>query len=187
MNYIDQRSPSRLDLASHGLWSLWDMLHSYSPIYKIALLLQSLRTTGLLFRNSVERYPPHDEIVRLRDLLQSMRQRCSEYGLDYTADMARRGIEKPSPTTYAELFVELDHLNDSLVYELDREAVFRVPPDQKQYYEQANLFGPKVAAAFPSCERDIQKAGSCYAVGQEDACVHHLMLVLERGLKALAA
>jgi ABC-type microcin C transport system permease subunit YejB len=29
--------------------------------------------------------------------------------------------------------------------------------------------------------------GSCYALGQEDGCVHHLMLVLERGLKALAA
>ena len=25
-----------------------------------------------------------------------------------------------------------------------------------------------------------------YALGQEDACVHHLMMVLERGLKALA-
>jgi hypothetical protein len=45
----------------------------------------------------------------------------------------------------------------------------------------------KVATAFPSCARDIQRAGSCYALGQEDACVHHLMLVLERGLNALAA
>lgn len=44
-----------------------------------------------------------------------------------------------------------------------------------------------MAAAFPSCERDIRKAGSCYALEQEDACVHHLMLVLERGLNALAA
>jgi hypothetical protein len=35
--------------------------------------------------------------------------------------------------------------------------------------------------------KDIQKAGSCYALGQEDGCVHHLMLVLERRLKALGA
>jgi hypothetical protein len=48
------------------------------------------------------------------------------------------------------------------------------------------FFGPEVANAFPSCARDIQKAGSCYALGQGDACVHHLMLVLERGLNALA-
>jgi hypothetical protein len=52
---------------------------------------------------------------------------------------------------------------------------------------QDELFGPKVVTAFPSCERDIRKAGSCYALGQEDACVHHLMLVVERGLTALAA
>ena len=37
-----------------------------------------------------------------------------------------------------------------------------------------------------TCARDIKRAGSCYALEQEDACVHHLMLVLERGLNALA-
>ena len=48
------------------------------------------------------------------------------------------------------------------------------------------FFRPEVANAFASCARDIQKAGSCYALAQEDACVHHHMLVLERGLNALA-
>jgi hypothetical protein len=100
--------------------------------------------------------------------------------------MAKRALNRPMPQTYADLFPELDHLNDSLSHELEKEAVFRVPPERKHYFEQTDLFGPEVAAAFPSCERDIRKAGSCYALEQEDACVHHLMLVLERGLRALA-
>jgi hypothetical protein len=50
-----------------------------------------------------------------------------------------------------------------------------------------DLFRPEVTAAFPSCTRDIRNAGSCYALEQPDGCVHHLMMVLERGLRALAA
>jgi hypothetical protein len=84
------------------------------------------------------------------------------------------------------MFVDLDHLNGSLITELKKEAVFRIPPERKDYFERSDLFGPKVADAFPSCGRDIRMAGNCYALGQEDACVHHLMLVLERGLNALA-
>jgi hypothetical protein len=163
------------------------MLHSYSPIYMIALQLQSLRTVARIFKDSVHKAPPPDEVARFNTLLDMVQQRCSEFGLNYTSDMAKRIIDKPALETYADIFPELDHLNGSLIYELDREAVFRVPAERKDYYGRDDLFGPEVAHAFPSCARDIEKAGSCYALGQEDACVHHLMLVLERGLKALAA
>jgi hypothetical protein len=100
--------------------------------------------------------------------------------------MAKRLIDKAPPETYDVMFVDLDHLDGSLQTALKKEAVFRIPPERKDFFECDNLFGPKVADAFPSCGRDIQKAGSCYTLGQEDACVHHLMLVLERGLRALA-
>jgi hypothetical protein len=172
--------------ATRRLWSLWEMLQGYYPIYEIALLLQSLRTTALLLQKSVTPIPD-DEIKRFDRLLAMTEERCTEFGLTFTSDMAKRIGKKPVIVTYSALFPELDHLNDSLVYELQKEAVFRVPPEHKGYYEQGHLFGKKVSKAFPSCERDIRKAGSCYAFGQEDACVHHLMLVLERGLNALAA
>jgi hypothetical protein len=100
--------------------------------------------------------------------------------------MAKRVISRP-PKTNGDMFYELIHLNEMLYSELEKESLFRIPPERKDYFERDDLFGLKVATAFPSCARDIQKAGSCYALGQEDACVHHLMLVLERGLNALAA
>jgi hypothetical protein len=171
---------------SNRLWSLWDMLRNYLPIYKIALSLQSLRTTALLLKDSGLRTLSQDEVERFNALLKAVHQTCLEYGLNYTSDMAKRIIDKPAPKSYADIFLELDHLNGSLIYELEKEAIFSIPPARKDYFEQDDLFGPKVAAAFPSCARDIQKAGSCYALEQEDAGVHHLMLVLERGLNALA-
>ena len=81
----------------------------------------------------------------------------------------------------------MNHLNDSLSGELEDESIFRIPPERKDYFEQDDLFGSDVGGAFRSCARDIQKAGSCYALEQEDGCVYHLMQVLERGLNALAA
>jgi len=107
-------------------------------------------------------------------------------GLIPPHEMASRLIER-GPRTYATLVFDLDHLDGSLNSELKKEAVFRIPSERKDYFERDELFGSKVATAFPSCERDIRKAGTCYALGQEDACVHHLMLVIERGLNALAA
>lgn len=48
------------------------------------------------------------------------------------------------------------------------------------------LFGSRVATHFPSAEMDISEAGTCYAMGNDTACVFHLMRVVEHGLRALA-
>jgi hypothetical protein len=164
------------------------MLRNYSPIYQIALDLESLRALAQVLKGPLSISPkvsPPDA-QRFRVLLEMIQRKCADYNFTHTSELARCAIDRPSPETSAELFSELTHLNDSLIYELNKE-VFRIPFERKNYFEQDELFGSKVTAAFPSCERDIRNAGSCYALEQEDACVHHLMLVLERGLKALAA
>lgn len=125
-------------------------------------------------------------LADFRTLLGEIQRICLEFGLAHTSELAKRAISKPAPVSCLAVFSVLDGLNDSLSTELENEAIFRIPPARKNYFEQDDLFGPPVAAAFPSCQRDIQNAGSCFALEQEDASVHHLMLVLERGLHALA-
>jgi len=178
------RSPG--ELAPGRLWSLWDMLQKYLPIYKIAIDIQRLRRTADIYK---ETRRPVDEIdaKKFLALLQTVQRECLILGLTAPHEMAERLIDKQTPPeSYSFLVGDLDHLDGSLMTALDKEAVFRIPPERKGYFEQTDLFGSEVAAKFPSCTRDIQKAGSCYALEQEDACVHHLMMVLERGLKALA-
>ena len=101
------------------------MLQSYYPIYQLALMLQSLQTTALFFKDSVHKKPPQDEVNRFNALLEAVHQRCLEYGLNYTSDMAKRIIDKPALETYADIFPELDHLNGSLSYELEKVACTR--------------------------------------------------------------
>jgi hypothetical protein len=167
---------------SNRLVSLWDMLRSYFQIYQVALEIGQMRYSAELMRGSGSSQS-RDEF---RALVEKVERVCSDHGLIHTSDFAKRILGRPLPQKYDEVFAELNHLDDSLSSELENEAVFRVPADRKGYFGQQHLFGLRVAAAFPSCERDIQKAGECYALGQEHGCVHHLMLVLERGLNALA-
>jgi hypothetical protein len=127
---------------------------------------------------SLDIYDQHAQ--KYKDLLAAILKACAEHGLSYTADIVARAARR-EVKTYGDLSHELTHLDDLLTSELARESIFRIHPDRKDYYEQDDLFGPAVATAFPSCARDIRKAGSCYALEQEDACVHHLMMVLSAG------
>ncbi len=161
------------------------MLQSYFPIYEIALKLSELRSQVEYRKSSSGLWKTHAK--RYHDILVMLQRECQNHNFIHASEMVRRAMNvRRAPETSAHLFYELTHLNDSLGAELEREAIFCIPPERKDYFERDDLFGSKVAVAFPSCARDIQKAGSCYALGQEDACVHHLMLVLERGLNALA-
>jgi hypothetical protein len=168
------------------LWSLWGMLLNHFPIYEMTVDLQKLRVIADRYLASSIGDGPINESAQFRALLKKVQRECPPLGLMQTSEIAESIDVRPTPATYRELSIELAHLGDSLGRELKREGIFRIPPERKNYFEQNALFGPEVAAAFPSCERDIRKAGSCYALEQEDACVHHLMMVLERGLKALA-
>jgi hypothetical protein len=164
------------------------MLLSHFPIYEITVDLQQLRVIADRYLASgIGNGPLNDlEAAQLRALLEKVQRECPPLGLTQTYEVAESIAGRPTPATYRELSIELAHLGDSLGRELKREGIFRIHPDRKNYFEQNVLFGPEVASAFPSCERDIRRAGSCYALEQEDACVHHLMMVLERGLNALA-
>jgi hypothetical protein len=162
------------------------MLEGYLPIYELALGLQALRTEAEYWGVSAQREIFQSDAIRFQVLLGAIHQKCLDYGFTHTSELAARIINRDPPKLYADMIPILTHMNDSLSHELEKEVVFRISPERKGYFDQTDPFGSKVAVAFPSCTRDIQKAGSCYGLEQEDACVHHLMLVLERGLKALA-
>jgi hypothetical protein len=174
------------EMVPDRLGSLWDMLQNYLPIYKIGFDIQKLRRTAEIYKDT-RREVDEIDAKSFRILLKTIQRECLVVGLTDPQEMAERLIDKDTPPeSYSFMIGDLDHLDASLRAALNKEAVFRIPPARKGYFEQTDFFGPEVAAAFPSCARDIQKAGSCYALEQEDACVHHLMMVLERGLKALA-
>ena len=124
------------------------MLQSYLPIYQLALDLQALRGRAELLRGSTYHRPGLSEsdaqsyVVLLKAL-----QKCSAYNFYHTAEMAKRIAGRTLCADYNDLYSDLTHLNDTLSHELEKEAVFRIAPEQKDYFERKDLFGPEVAAA----------------------------------------
>jgi len=183
--FSDDHTGWPLESEPYRLWSLLDMLRSYFPFYDIACRLEALRGDAVILKtHNLESRASH--LDNFRQLLDAIHRECGTFGLTHTARLAARVIARFPPNTFGDLLHELNHLDDSLRSELEGESIFRIPPERKNYFEREDLFGPEVGTAFPSCARDIRKAGSCYALEQEDACVYHLMQVLERGLNALA-
>lgn len=171
------------------LVSLFVMLRNYFPFYEIAHELQDLLGEARVFRTSDYGSPTKLSAPKIQDyinLLTKIQKVCEEHGLSHTAELAKRAAQREA-TTYDDVYHSLTYLNDSLASGLEQEAIFRIAPEHKRYYEQDDLFGAEVSKAFSSCTRDIRNAGNCYALEQPDGCVHHLMMVLERGLRALAA
>lgn len=170
-------------LPSTCLVSLLDMLRNFTPLFEIGVEMgKLLRMAELLPDSKISL----SDAKACQVVVAKLKEESDNFGFRYTAKQATSVLERRVADTQGQLLQQLLALDVALRGEMEDEGLFRIPADRIGYFEQADAFGPEVTAAFPSCKRDIEKAGSCYALEQPDACVHHLMLVLERGLNALA-
>jgi hypothetical protein len=122
--------------------------------------------------------------------LTAMRAECEKLDLNSTADLISH-IEsevsrKGEDYSNGDMVNHLDTLGVSFANELRRKSCFRIAQEKDLYFQNSDSFGTEVNQAFPSCVDEIRNAGNCYALEQNEACVFHLMRVLERGLNALA-
>jgi len=171
---------------------LLDMLKKYAfSFYEVISRLQrelySASLTGSSSYKSTLYSHQHKEILKL---LKDVGAECEILALEHTSDLAAHFEscirEKDEEYSNQELLKDLETLNFSFANELRRRFFFRIADDKQKYFQQDDLFGSKVSAAFPYCVAEIQNAGTCYALEQNEACVFHLMRVLERGLSVLA-
>lgn len=113
---------------------------------------------------------------------------CQAMELEQSEAMAGRLIEQfAGKTRRAEIqhcFHQLMRLMES---EMDTQLFFVVQREDAKRFGQEKPFGDEVHDSFQSGRRDAIEAGNCVAVGRYSASVHHSMLALEPGLRALAA
>ena len=81
---------------------------------------------------------------------------------------------------------DCDEIAISAESELKRQYFGHITAEKaKEIFKFGTKWGG-VFQKFGSAERDAFEATCCYAYGRNDACVHHCMMVLERGFDALA-
>jgi hypothetical protein len=174
------------------------MLKAYAlGFYKVAIDLQDMRVHADLHSGGTKIDSPTQ--TKFEKLLASMKEECGNLELSHTLKMVQ-GVESKYRTKIeskafgisrdcycdADLLNDLNTLDMSFSNELGAELIFRITSGRNDYFEKDDLFGPEVTSAFPSSIDNVRNAGTCFAVEQYDACVFHLMRVLEYGLRVLA-
>lgn len=81
----------------------------------------------------------------------------------------------------------IDTLIETLLAECSGRTMLFLSADKEKYLMPAKpIFGSEVKKKFPSTTFDILEASNCFALGRWNACVFHLMCVLEIALKIMA-
>jgi hypothetical protein len=167
------------------------MLQRYAfGFYEVVCRLESLREQARIHRSpsgTLYEYSREDLLKNLRE----MRTECDVLALSHTSGLTSffetKIVQKNKDYTYGELLNDLDTLSFNFSNELSERVFFRVENKKLEYFQKTDLFGHEVSVAFPSCISEIESAGNCYALEENEASVFHLMRVLERGLRVLAA
>jgi hypothetical protein len=180
-------------LASRALRS--SMLKRYAfSFYEVMSRIERMRheagalSYGSEYGRSTKMY--EHTVNDLTAILTEIRAECEKLDLISTTGLVTH-IEsevhlKGKNYTYVDLSNHLDTLRFSFVAELRKNSCFRIATEKDKFFERDDLFGPEVSKVFSSCVGEIQNAGTCYALEQNDACVFHCMRVLELALRILA-
>lgn len=180
-------SPDRCDPA--GLWSLWDMLKE-SAKYFMDLGVE-IYDMGMIFE--FEKYATKDELMGTWELnadgraavkrsLEKLHNLAERLNLRVSSDMMGSRLKADNlPQSEGEWSV----LGEVLKTELKSRLFLSVPPHLAPYYERTGIVGDAVIAAFPRASEEIRAAGTCFATGQNTACVFHAMRAAEIGVRAL--
>jgi hypothetical protein len=114
---------------------------------------------------------------------------CNESGLPDSAERIRISLTRFTDgqrLDVSNIATELRIIQESMWVEAGKYCFLMVPPEMKWHVDRADLFGPDVAAAFPSAQADLTQAGNCLAADCNTGAVFHLMRAAEIALRALA-
>lgn len=188
----------------YKLVSWWDMLEfSGQRFFWCARALRAVKQDCLLgshIGTGEERafvpFKDLDEKTRnyALDKLKYAEIEFRKLGLQITADTIKEVIDilgnnaqQRNHQWLMDQITTIEHLANK---ELKRDKFFYVPAERAKFFprtDDRHIFGYAVADAFPSAVYDISESGICLALGRGNACVFHLMRVLEIGLRVLGS
>lgn len=181
MPYPAATLPDRLQ-GSSRLVSLWDMLKvSANQYVKLGQLMHEfggrLYMAETLSPSDVGRPLSDAEKAELKAHFTELAGLCSQLGLVASMSSMRRAAVDP-PKSSGEYSLLLSFVMD----ELENRLFLFVPPDRAPYFERS-----ADVPNMPTADRELVRAGNCFAVGEYTAAVFHAMRAVEVGLNAVYA
>jgi len=123
-----------------------------------------------------------------KDLFGQMRVHFGAYGMPVTLDRIARAelVLRVDQLMYSKLGSECDEVHRTAQSELSRIYFGFIPEAKQGEMLSAQVLWKATFDKFPSAKKDALMASRCFALECNDACVYHSMMVLERGMLALA-
>jgi hypothetical protein len=121
-------------------------------------------------------------------LLNDVAQACRRMELTDCVSFVERVRANCDGKTYSftDLQGALKALGEIIEIQLKDRLLLCAASDRTKYWSDTPLFSKKAQRRFRKAVDDMVEAGKCLAVGRFKACVSHLMLVVEIGVRHLA-
>jgi hypothetical protein len=179
---------------SNRLASLWDIVKRIAA-HNLVQNGRNLQALAMAVAADPQSTLTHDDVQLFLTHFRQMQHDCDSLGFVATGDLLKWVIEDFSSNAHSYDQARSTIQNVSAVYqqELSREFFCYIEADKRKYlrsFEESitnPVYGLDTLSAFKSSSRDMALAGNCHGCGFNDACVFHLMRVLEKGLASLAA
>jgi hypothetical protein len=201
--------PSRSEWRLHSgrLWRLGDVIDLEIRLLvkattSIVAMMSMLRSILDADEDNAARAPLLADLQHSADFIRDIARAA---GMDATESGASRLVEglqalkkrhvedagqqlRISQTEITDLERNVDYLVMCFHDQLNaKHGLFLTNEEARLYQPNEPLFGKDVFDKFNDSARDISESGKCLALGRNTACVFHLMLAMERALRAMAA
>lgn len=152
--------------------------------------LQSIEMTVTATCNSGDRDTTVPEQVMKQWVGGSLafcRQKGDELGLDFARTRLEQfAADSRNPMTFEQLRNHITVLRQAIRSDLEFKRFAFVPTVKAVVWDRTAAEWDAVWKRFPSTSDDARDAADAHALGLDTACVYHSMMVLEKGLTALA-
>ncbi|MDE0412234.1 MAG: hypothetical protein OXI37_08490 [Gammaproteobacteria bacterium] len=149
---------------------------------------------GVLGDNGMEwLYKEPDRLKFLNETLNNLSEELDRLGLKVSMETATNLKPPDEPpdytdlTTYGKLLShDLKNLRQIIKIELGTQKLYRLEPDETEFYKQAeHMFDDNVLTKFPEARFDLGQAAKCMAFERYTACVFHLVRPMESAVRMI--
>jgi hypothetical protein len=130
--------------------------------------------------------PPETVVEDLKTKLRKAKNLCQSLDLKWTIKQIDRTTQQISANWPEEAATLLADCRVRLREELEDCVFLKIDASKISYAAADWLLDTPIESIFPSTIKEFQRAGRCFALDENTACMFHLMRVVDFGLRSVA-
>lgn len=182
----------------YGLMSLWDIMFNFSPslVHDMLNIFASHERTArenalLAHRTGSAGHPlawaSNSAKAEVEGVLSMLAIATNQLDSSQIREMIRDlGEAVKYSILWSDFGAKVGTIVRAIEHELREHKFYHYPIDRAALVQRVDSDWAATLTAFPAAEKDIRAAVDCYALRHDHASIYHCMMILERGLPALA-